>query len=58
MVKKKVSRYSSISSMSLKVRASEGIVSIKEIIILSDIAMITQISKMRPSGLSDSNMML
>ena len=57
-VKKKVRRYSSTSNVSLKVRANSGIVSINEMMILSEIATINTKSKIRPMGTSDSNIIL
>jgi hypothetical protein len=57
-VKKKVRRYSSISNTNLKVWANEGTVSMNEMMMLSEIAVISVRSKIRPAGRSDSNMML
>ena len=58
MVKKMVTTYSNISSANLKVWASDGMVSIKDMRMLSEIITIRMISKARPLGVSDSNRML
>ena len=50
--------YSSISRINLNVWANEGIVSMNEMMILSEMAVIKVRSKIRPAGRSDSNMML